>query len=1338
MMRILVVASLFFSITAATAQDFTRIELQARLSNIEDINGVAVADIDGDYDLDLFAVVRQHILEPGDGLESYLFRNNNDGTFTDITETSGIVSAFDYSDVNIEANLGMKMGASWGDFNNDGFPDLFLASVHHLQLFQNLNGTEFIEVTDASGIIGTNTCWNTGATWWDYDNDGYLDLYVSKWGGCESNFLYHNNRNGTFSDVTTSLGIRDDLNNEEGTLDPSWMGMPMDVNSDGLLDLYVTNDFGVNSRLYINKGNSLGFEEKASEYDLTDDLNGMGVAVGDPNNDGLFDIYVSDIGTSVMYTNLGEERYESSAFDLGVLETGWAWGVGFSDLDHDSDEDLIVVNGYGQEERNYYYENQFKEGKHEYKNRTEEKGMGDEADANALAIFDYDSDGDPDVLISNSDDIVHFYENNLITSGTPRDKSWLQVWLEGTDSNRDAIGTKLELKTDKGIFHRFYTGAGFMTQNLMPVHFGLADADEIIELKVTWPKGGTQTFNDLTLNQFVYVKENEELEPLSLGATKIPGCTNPESCTYNPDATVNDGSCQFLDSYTLNGAILSGNLNEEIYSYEELDNHQYNWEVKGGRIVSGQGTSEVSVRWGLGAKGLVSVKTSDENCSSSPVQIEVTLTPSEDQSDFSIARIWNEALLEAIRNDYARPTVHARNLFHVGVAMYDSWAAYHSSEVQTYLLGNQLGGFTSDFEGFDFEGDTSINVNKTISYAAYRLLSYRFNDSPNREETLSLFDGIMERLEYDPGITTTNYQVGGAVALGNYIADQIIQYGHTDASREVSKYDNAFYNPVNEALDPDKGGNQVIDDPNRWQPLKLRQFIDQAGNPIGINTPEFLSPEWGAVSAFALQEEDVSVLTRDGDDYRVHLDPGAPPYLNTTTLSDESKLYQWNFSLVSAWSSHLDPFDGVEWDISPKRIGNIDFESLPVTLEGHREFYDLIDGGDISKGHDLNPVTGVAYESQIVPRGDYARVLAEFWADGPDSETPPGHWFTLLNYVNDHPDFEKRFEGQGDLIDDLEWDVKAYFLLGGTMHDAAIAAWSAKGWYDYIRPISAIRYMAERGQSSDPEKPNYDVAGIPLLDGFIELVEEGDDLAGAEDENIGKIKIYAWRGHREISNTDKDQAGVGWILAEKWWPYQRPSFVTPPFAGYVSGHSTFSRAAAEMMTKLTGDAFFPGGIGEFVAKKNEFLVFEEGPSQDVILQWATYRDASDQCSLSRIWGGIHPPADDIPGRLIGDKVGKQAFEFGKQYFKMAPLSGREFNGNMILFPNPVDEDGKIHISYSSSETTFSIHDIYGRKIILQDKVYDESRQEWILTIPKVTPGLYFINIDGQSRKFLVR
>lgn len=182
------------------------------------------------------------------------------------------------------------------------------------------------------------------------------------------------------------------------------------------------------------------------------------------------------------------------------------------------------------------------------------------------------------------------------------------------------------------------------------------------------------------------------------------------------------------------------------------------------------------------------------------------------------------------------------------------------------------------------------------------------------------------------------------------------------------------------------------------------------------------------------------------------------------------------------------------------------------------------------------------------------------------------------------------------------------------------------------------------GQSSDLTAANYHSHGIPIQQGFIETVLPQDPLAGNNNENVGKIKARAWKGPDHINDPAQDIAGVDWILLEHWWPYQRPTFVTPPFAGYVSGHSTFSRAAAEVLTLLTGDEFFPGGIAEFAAKKDTFLIFEKGPTEDVRLQWATYRDAADQTSLSRIWGGIHPPADDIVGRRMSEQIGIKAWQ----------------------------------------------------------------------------------------------
>ncbi len=536
-----------------------------------------------------------------------------------------------------------------------------------------------------------------------------------------------------------------------------------------------------------------------------------------------------------------------------------------------------------------------------------------------------------------------------------------------------------------------------------------------------------------------------------------------------------------------------------------------------------------------------------------------------------------------------------------------------------------------------------------MSYAAYRLLRHRFQFSPGGEESLALFDELMLELGYDIVYANTDYENEPPAALGNYIADNLIQYGLGDGANEQADYANQYYIPINDPLDMSIPGNLTIDDPNRWQPLELPEFIDQGGNPFTV-TPPFLSPEWGNVVPFALADSVKAEYQRDGNLYIVYHDPSAPPQIDTLQEAREyDEAYRWGFEMVTVWSSHLTPDDGVIWDISPASIGNISW--YPENYDEYDQFYNFEDGGDSGEGHAINPATGEPYAPQYVPRGDYARILAEFWADGPDSETPPGHWFTILNYVNDNPLLEKRWRGEGPELDGLEWDVKSYFTLSGAMHDAAVSAWGVKGYYDYIRPVSALRFMAEKGQSTDEELPSFHLGGIQLKDGLIELVYEGDELAGDENEHVGKIKLFAWKGPDYIEDEEIDQAGVDWILAENWWPYQRPTFVTPPFAGYVSGHSTYSRAAAEVMTLMTGDPYFPGGMGEFDAPANEFLVFEEGPSTDITLQWATYRDASDQCSLSRIWGGIHPPADDIPGREIGAKVGVHAFIHAQEFIE---------------------------------------------------------------------------------------
>ncbi len=605
----------------------------------------------------------------------------------------------------------------------------------------------------------------------------------------------------------------------------------------------------------------------------------------------------------------------------------------------------------------------------------------------------------------------------------------------------------------------------------------------------------------------------------------------------------------------------------------------------------------------------------------------------------SIAREWNEELLHSISADFARPTVHARNLFHSSIVMYDAWAAY-SPDHQTYLIGQDLHGFQSPFLGVPEPDDVEAARREAISFAMYRLIEHRYSSSPGVQTITDAINMRMSNLGYDHTNVSTDYVNGGPAELGNYIAEQMIAYGFQDGANEENDYQNEYYEPFNVPIEVEMPGNPYILDPNRWQPISLSLSIDQSGEVVA-STPPFLSPEWGNVQSFSMTSDDYEDLERDGHTYRVYKNPGEPALFDWQSTDGLDDPYRWNFTLVAVWQSHLTTEDGVLWDASPNSVGNI--QDYPDTQEEYFEFYNLLEGGDPGEGYDVNPVTGLPYEPQMVARGDYARILAEFWADGPNSVTPPGHWFEIYNEaVADHELFERRWMGTGPLLDDLEYDVKAYFSIGGAMHDAAIAAWSIKGYYDYLRPVSAIRFMAEQGQCSDPDALSYSPAGMPLIPGYVEVVEVGDELAGEFNQHVGKIKLYTWRGPDYIEDPETDVAGVGWILAENWWPYQRPSFVSPPFAGYISGHSTYSRTAAELLSLMTGSEYFPGGMSGFEAQANDFLVFENGPSQTFELQWAKYIDASDQCSLSRIWGGIHPPIDDIPGRKIGMELGPQA------------------------------------------------------------------------------------------------
>jgi len=632
--------------------------------------------------------------------------------------------------------------------------------------------------------------------------------------------------------------------------------------------------------------------------------------------------------------------------------------------------------------------------------------------------------------------------------------------------------------------------------------------------------------------------------------------------------------------------------------------------------------------------------------------------------DRSVARNWSEALIFALRRDTGRVAYNSRVVFQFSVAVYDAWAV-HDADARPYLLGETVNTFKCPYVPSSTLESSAASQRITISYATYRYLRHRFGKSANANESFAVFDAVMEHYGLDPNYTSMDYQRDHSpAALGNYIADCVIRFGLGDGSNEADDYATRFYAPVNPSLDPtDPRSIDNLVDPDRWQKLALATFVSKTGRTLAA--PDFETPEWGFTSPFAMTAHDRRIFQRDGADYWVWHDPGKPALISATDPDAMPKEYIWGHSLVAAWSGHLDPSRGHGAkliDISPASLGNN--PAFPQTIPELRDFYDFLGGGDHSQGHALNPATGLPYERQLVPLADYARTLVSFWADGPfTAETPAGSLILILNeQVSDSPGFRKRIGGAGPVVDDLEWDVKAYFALSGGVHDAGVATWSLKGWYDYARPITAIRYIGTVGQSSDPADPNcpYHPQGIAYLDDpsdpagdgshrIVDCVRPGDPLA-AGGADVGKIKILAWRGPAFVSNANFDVAGVDWILAENWWPYQRADFVTPPFSGYTSGHSTLMSAGAQALTRLTGSPYFPSGLYEFTAEANESLNYEDGPSVQVDLQWATYFDLADSAGISRLWAGVHPPVDDITGRRIGRIIGARGFDKASSYF----------------------------------------------------------------------------------------
>ena len=1157
----------------------------------EENGGLAVADIDGDGRLELY-------VSYGDEGPGRLF--GWDGSrFAPLAGNRGL------------APRRMDRAGYFIDLDGDGSPDFLSIQAGGAVVFRNDGAGRFREEAGAFGIRLDRETHSMAAA--DYDNDGDLDLFFahwdSPWNGQRpaTQYLWRNDGRGRFEDVSRIVPVRPvetgaSRFSQEFSFTPTFS----DIDGDGDPDLLLAGDFGASQVLRNDAGR--GFTDIAG-HALTDE-NGMGAAVADYDRDGDLDWFVTSIfdpdksagqGTTGnrLYRNLGG-GFEDATEEAGVREGGWAWGACFADFDNDGHADIFHTNGWfvsvDPGERGYpatVVEFQtdrsrlfMSNGDGTFTERGAELGIEHRGQGRGVVCTDYDGDGRVDIFIANHGAAPTVYRN-AIDNG----HRWLSVSLSGRFDNREGIGARVTVHTATGRqVQEVRLGTGYLSQAPPVLHFGLGEDRVVRSVEVSWPGPGGQgsRVEDVSVDRRLTIRQPEP-EGVLLSVVRGSG-----------------------------GGLHEAGRSVPIEAEAPRGHYRFShWSSEGGGVFADAGSARTSFTVPRG-----------------PARALAHYLPGPAGPGVSAARRWIEVLLQAIRDDLARPTVHARNLFHLSAAMYDAWAVY-SDGARPWLFG--AGGVPCGVPALTRGVDAEEAREEAIGHAAWMLIRHRFRRSPGFTRTARNADSLMSALGYDAGGAGP---AGSPAGIGRCIGAFYIARGLEDGSNEREDYRSAAYRPVNPALEPRHPGNHDLLDPNRWQPMGLRLFVDQAGNPAdGIH--EFVTPEWGRVLPFALGKDDLTVHKREGADYYVYHDPGPPPTLGGPLAG----LYKWGFALVGRWSSQLAPDDGATIDISPGGIGNI--PALPHAFEDHPAFYDPVPWGP---GHALNPATGRPYEPQPVPRGDYTRVLAEFWADGPDSETPPGHWFAILNTVNDHEMPVRRMGGEGPVLDPLEWDVKAYFTLGGAMHDAAIAAWGIKGRYDYIRPISALRAMAGRGQSSDAGRSSWSADGIALVEGFIEPVGRDDPLAGETGQHAGKIKLRAWQGPEAIRDPARDVAGVGWILAENWWPYQRPTFVTPPFAGYVSGHSTFSRAAAEVLTALTGDAFFPGGMSEFRIRANDFLVFERGPSVDMTLQWATYRDAADQCSLSRIWGGIHPPADDIPGRLIGARIGRDAVRLARSHF----------------------------------------------------------------------------------------
>ncbi len=529
----------FRDITDVSGIQFTNTFGSPEKRYVTDVNGSGAAFLDYDRDgfIDIYLVngsTREHLAssgEDGDAPSNALYRNNGDGTFTDVTDTGGV------------GDRGWGIGVAAADYDNDGWTDIYITNYGSNVLYRNNSDGTFSDVTGAAGVGDTG--YGTGAAFGDYDRDGWLDLYVANYlefdplASSENdatcgykgipvfcgpagipgarNVLYRNSRDGTFSDVTAEAGL------EDAEVLYTFTAVFEDLDDDGWPDLFLANDSAPNN-LFQNLGDGsfrdIGLQAGVAYSEDGRSQAGMGVAVADYDNDGRSDLIVTHFSDdyNTLYRNEGDMLFSDQSSRAGLARPSIAmlgWGVLAEDFDNDGERDVVVANGhiYPQVDE-HPIGTTYRQPLQLFRNvggRFAEvgpaafPGLGP-LSARALVAGDIDNDGDLDVLVSQIDGPAILLANRSELAG-----NWIMLELEGTASNRSAIGARVSVTTEgRTLSSQVRAGGAYVSQNDLRLHFGLGDAERVVEIEILWPSGRTSRLDDVQINTVLRVRESSE------------------------------------------------------------------------------------------------------------------------------------------------------------------------------------------------------------------------------------------------------------------------------------------------------------------------------------------------------------------------------------------------------------------------------------------------------------------------------------------------------------------------------------------------------------------------------------------------------------------------------------------------------------------------------------------------------------------------------------------------------------------------------------------------------------------------------------------------------------